>query len=364
MHIGLIYYGDLSIRTGGFLYDRKLVEGLSLRGDRISLFPLPWQTYPAHILDNFRGDLLERLRADPPNLILQDELNHPSLFLQNQRIRIQFQLPICSIIHHLRISEENPAILQWLYRQIERSYLESVDGWICNSQSTLEAAQNLTKRPPKAIIAYPGRDHIQPAISDVEISERAVAPGPLRLLFLGSVIQRKGLEILIQAVRDLPIGSWQLEIIGDDRIDPSLTARIQSKIHDLGLQNRIRWHGTLGDEEISTFLSTSHVLAVPSVFEGYGIVFLEAMGYGVVPIASYAGGPPELIDHGTNGFLVSPGDSSTLHQHLLLLNRDRQLLAKMAVQARERYLAQPTWGQTAASIQAFLHDFRNQIPSK
>jgi glycosyltransferase involved in cell wall biosynthesis len=171
------------------------------------------------------------------------------------------------------------------------------------------------------------------------------------------------LEVIIEALRDLPRDSWQLEVIGDDQVDPSLTRKIQAKVQQFGIQGQIRWRGALADAEVNVFLSTSHVLVVPSIFEGYGIVFLEAMGFGVVPIASDAGGPPELIDHGTNGFLISPGDSSTLHQHLLSLNRDRQLLAEMAIQARARYLLQPTWNQTASSIRGFLLDFRNQIPS-
>jgi len=244
VHIGLVYYGDLSIRTGGFLYDRKLVERLTAHGDRVSLYPLPWQSYSAHLLDNFRRELLERLRVDPPDLLLQDELNHPSLFLQNRRIRSRLHVPIYSIIHHLRISEQNSPLLRWIYRPIERSYLMGMDGWVCNSQSTLESAQILTRHTPSTIIAYPGRDHIQPAITESEITERALAPGPMRFVFLGSVIRRKGLETLILAIRHLPKDTWQLEIIGDDRVDPSLTTRIQSKIHTLGLQNRIRAYGS------------------------------------------------------------------------------------------------------------------------
>jgi glycosyltransferase involved in cell wall biosynthesis len=242
--------------------------------------------------------------------------------------------------------------------------LRGLDGWVCNSQSTLKAAQDLSRRTSNAIVAYPGRDHIQPEISDVEITERALAPGPLRLLFLGSVIQRKGLETLLQAVQDLPKDTWQLEVIGDDRVDPSLTRRIQTKVEQFGLQSQIRLHGALGDDEIKGFLFSSHVLAVPSVFEGYGIAFLEAMGYGVVPIASNAGGPPELIEHGSNGFLIPPGDVSALREHLHTLIVDRRFLTEIALQARARYLLQPTWDQTASDIRAFLLECIDRTPSE
>jgi hypothetical protein len=62
------------------------------------------------------------------DLLLQDELNHASLFLLNRRLRKEVRYPLVSIVHHLRSSERRPTWQNTLYRRIERNYLESMDG--------------------------------------------------------------------------------------------------------------------------------------------------------------------------------------------------------------------------------------------
>ena len=105
MHIGLLIYGDLNIRTGGFLYDRKLVEELGIRGHEVSIFSLPWRSYTAHLFDNLGTHLLDWLSKQKLDVLLQDELLHPSLFFLNSRVQKALAGPIISIVHHLRSSE-------------------------------------------------------------------------------------------------------------------------------------------------------------------------------------------------------------------------------------------------------------------
>ena len=72
MKIGLLIYGSLDTVSGGYLYDRKLVEYLRAQGDTVEIISLPWRNYAAHLMDNFRFRL-------PPglDLLIEDELNHP-----------------------------------------------------------------------------------------------------------------------------------------------------------------------------------------------------------------------------------------------------------------------------------------------
>ena len=93
MHIGLIIYGSLDTLTGGYLYDRLLVEHLRRQGDQVDIISLPWRTYGRHLGDNFSRNLYGRLRHAPFDALLQDELNHPSLFWLNQRLRRSCALP-------------------------------------------------------------------------------------------------------------------------------------------------------------------------------------------------------------------------------------------------------------------------------
>lgn len=80
------------------------------------LFSLPWRSWPRHLADNLRLNFAEQIIASAPDLLLQDELNHPSLAGLNRRLRARSAAPIVAIVHHLRADEEHPAIVMPLYR--------------------------------------------------------------------------------------------------------------------------------------------------------------------------------------------------------------------------------------------------------
>jgi len=79
MEIGLIIYGRLGTLTGGYIYDRMLVEHLQQRGHQVRVVSLARRPYPRQLLDNFSPELLSKLVSADFDLLLQDELNHPSL---------------------------------------------------------------------------------------------------------------------------------------------------------------------------------------------------------------------------------------------------------------------------------------------
>src|SRR6056297_3974643 len=129
MRVGLTLYGSLDERSGGFRYDRQLVAGLRRSGDTDEVVELPWRDYGRGLLDNGSRDLRRRLDVDV-DVMLQDELAHPSLVRTNDHL----SYPIVSIVHHLRASEQR--LLTPLHRAVERQYLASVDGVVCNSATT------------------------------------------------------------------------------------------------------------------------------------------------------------------------------------------------------------------------------------
>ncbi len=112
MRIGLIIYGSLDTLSGGYLYDRKLVEHLQSQGDTVEIISLPWRNYAAHLTDNLRFRL-------PPSvdILVQDELNHPSLIFAN---RGRHPYPVMSLVNHLRCSELRPTWQNVFYRWIEK----------------------------------------------------------------------------------------------------------------------------------------------------------------------------------------------------------------------------------------------------
>ncbi|HSF31790.1 MAG TPA: glycosyltransferase family 4 protein [Candidatus Tectomicrobia bacterium] len=354
MRIGLIIYGSLDTLTGGYLYDRMLVEHLRRQGDEVEIISLPWRTYRRHLADNFSLELCRRLRLAPVDALLQDELNHPSLVWLNWRLRRSVRYPIVSIVHLLRCSEPRPAWQNRLYRWVEAWYLRGVDGLIFNSQTTRIMVETLVGLNHPAVVAYPGRDHLPPTLTPAQIEARARRPGPLRVLFVGNVTPVKGLHILLRALAQLPSDTCCLTVVGSLAMDPIYVRRIRQQIAESGLTDRIRLLGACPNAEVAMHLTQSQVLAVPSLYEAFGIAYLEAMGFGLPVIASSAGAAHELIADTKHGFLIAPGDAATLAQHLHTLQQDRDGLRRMSLAAYQRAQLHPTWAESVARVRGLL----------
>ena len=122
-----------------------------------------------------------------------------------------------------------------------------------------------------------------------------------------------------------------------------------------GLSSHITFHSSLDSEHLIEKLKNAHVMVVPSSYEGFGIVYLEGMGFGLPAIGTTAGAASEIITHGKDGYLIEPENVMALAGHLAELNENRGLLAKMSLNAVKRYQVQPKWDETAKSIREFLY---------
>lgn len=364
MRIGLIVYGSLDRLSGGYLYDRMLVESLRGHGDRVEIISLPDSSYAHHIMHNFSSQLSQKLASLDCDLLLQDELNHPSLFMLNRRARKKVGYPIVSIVHHLRSCEEHPFWINIIYRLVERQYLSSLDGLICNSMATQKdiedlllsdklSSNNKSLKIP-CLIASPGGDRLHPEISRQEICQRASGEGALNLLFLGNIIPRKGLHVLLKSLKGSPANQFIINVVGDTEKDPTYYESVCRQIERYGLTGVVRFRGILSDSDLAGCMKTSHLLVMPSFYEGFGIAYLEGMGFGLPAIGTDRGGSGEIIRHGMDGFLVSPGDYAALAEYLTLLAKNRELLLKMSLAALDRYQTQPTWENSMENIRNFL----------
>ncbi|MBC7877763.1 MAG: glycosyltransferase family 4 protein [Anaerolineales bacterium] len=346
MKVGLVIYGSIDRLSGGYLYDRKLVEYLRAQGDTVEIISLPWRNYVAHLTDNFSFKL-------PPNLdiLIQDELNHPSLIAANQG---RHSYPIVSLVHHLRCSELRPQWQNSFYKIVEKKYLQSVDGFIFNSWTTKGVVNGLIVNEKPSIVAHPPTDRFDETISKSEIIERSKLEG-LRILFLGNVMERKGLHILLDAVKGLK-PKVRIDVIGSLTAEPQYAKQMKDFIAKNNLSSFIFLHDSLDNELLVEKLKQAHVLVVPSSYEGFGIVYLEGMGFGLPAIGTTAGAAGEIIEHGKTGYLIEPNDSESLAQHISLLASNRELLIELSLNARKRYIQQPAWNETASQIRAFLQN--------
>jgi glycosyltransferase involved in cell wall biosynthesis len=354
MNLGLVIYGSLEQRSGGYLYDRRLVEALRQSGDQVELISLPIRRYARNLLDNFDPQLRRRLQTGQYDLLLEDELNHPSLFWLNRRLRAA-GAPIVAIVHLLRSGEPRARSLNWIYRRIERAYLRSVSGAVFVSRATGAAVKALLGAEIPGVVAHPGRDLLNGRIDRQKIAARAAQAGPLRLVFLGNLIPRKGLHTVLNALQRLPPDAAQLNVIGSPDLHPRYASRIRRWIGRMNGQ--VELLGSLPHAAIQGHLMEAQLLVMPSAHEGFAIAYLEGMGCGLPAVAGLAGGSAELVRDGENGFLVPPNDPVVLAERLARLAGDRALLSELGQQALASFEAHPTWEQCADRVRSFLAEF-------
>lgn len=356
MRVGLIVYGDLETISGGYLYDRQLVRYLREQGDTVEVISLPWENYGRHLLHNFQPAYKHILQNGSYDLLIQDELNHPSLFWLNRRLNQKKRYPIVTIVHHLRANETHPRWQMAFYERVEKAYLCSVHGYIFNSQTTRTAVESLIAGQRPSVVAYPAADHLAGVFDRAAIPARAHEPGPIRLLFVGNLIPRKGVADLIAALERVPAGAWSLEIVGDTTVDPDYVRHLTRQVIRSGLHEWITWHGRLAEDALNELYNTSQLLVGPSIYEGFGIVYLEGMAHGLPAIASTGGAAKEIITSGDNGYLIPPGNVGLLADRILELHQDRHKLSIMSQSAFQRFLVHPTWEKSMTRARDFLRE--------
>jgi glycosyltransferase involved in cell wall biosynthesis len=354
MRIGLVLKGDLNMQSGGFLYDRTVVRYLRNRGNQVVTFTLPWCAYPLSLALNLSVSLFRRLRRTPVDVLIQDELAHPSLLILNRWLKTISVVPLVAIVHHLRCSELRAPWKNFLYRLVENKYLKSLDGFIFNSNATRQVVTHLLGDTKPAVLAPPGGDRFAVKVAENSVRARSFGEGPLKIVFLGNIIPRKELHTLISGLSLLEPGTWHLSVVGSWEADGAYAGLVRKEVQRSGLTPYVSFLGESPDRELACLLAESQVLAVPSSYEGFGIVYVEGMGFGLPVIAAHAGGAEDIVRDGINGFLVHPGDADAIARHLSALISDRGRLCAMSIEALRGFAVHPTWMETGERIHQFL----------
>jgi glycosyltransferase involved in cell wall biosynthesis len=354
MRVGLVIYGSLEPRSGGFLYDSRLVETLYKHGDEVEILSQGWMPYGFRVLQNEDRGFLDRMINGGFDLIIQDELNHPSLFAMNWKLKSRIRTPLVSIVHHLRVSEQTSRYFLPLIRTIEKKYLQSIDRFIFNSYTTRAEVTDLMGTEPIGLVAYPGKDLLTTGMLQNEIALRCKRLHPVRFVFAGNLIPRKGLISAVQALAKVKDLSWTFEIIGDPETDTTYTSHLRNTVNNLGLADRVLFHGRLEPAALFEHFQRSQVLLSPAQYEGFGITYVEAMSCGLPVIALNTGAAPEVIADGITGILVSPGDVEGLAGAIRRIISDQELLEKMSLAARERFNQFPAWAESMETIHTYL----------
>ncbi len=164
--------------------------------------------------------------------------------------------------------------------------------------------------------------------------------GRLRVLTVGRLVEKKGVEYAIRAVARIASRHPGVEhtIIGDGPLHTPLSALVR----ELGMEDRVRMVGSKQREEVIAAMERSHVLLAPSVTasdgdqEGIPVVLMEAMATGLPVLSTRHTGIPELVEDGVTGFLVEERDVEGLAEKLTRVAEDREAYSRVAVAGRQR----------------------------
>lgn len=356
MKIGLVIYGRLDTLTGGYLYDREMVAALGKRGHRVAVVSLPVVPYPLRPALNWQWLWTTARMPAGLDVLIQDELCHPSLIRLNAERRGR-RCPVVTLVHQVLCDEPRAPWQNRLLRWVEKRYLDGVDGFIFNSRTTRDTVWRLTASDRPHVVAPPGGDRLGPRSTPKTIALWAQDSGALRLFFLGNLIPRKGLLPLIDALAGLPRDTWTLRVAGRLDMDRAHVRRVRQALRYWGLTDRVQLLGPQEGSSLADELARAQVLCMPYAYEGFGMATLEAQGFGLPVVGSRAGATRELVESGVNGYLVHPGDHAAVRQAVADLHQDRPALARMSLAARRRFDAHPTWEGSMGRLASFLENF-------
>jgi len=347
VRIVFIIPGDINLPTGGFRYDRSIIQEWQALGHKIDLICLTG-SYPLPSSEELAADLDAINNIPAADIAVVDGLAggaHPQLLEMLSRL-----MPVVALVHHpLCLETGLDADTSEKLKHSEAAGLAHVSGIVTTSRQTARTVSELF-----AISDTP-LQFIEPGVKRGGFSEPS-DKGPVQLLCVGSVIERKGHDILTLALKGLRDLDWHLDCIGKTDLQPDHFSKVTSLVKDCGLTDRISFKGAVSATELKQVYNSAHVFVLPSLYEGYGMVFAEAIASGLPVIGTLAGAIPDTVPPGC-GVLVPPGDVEALAQALetMISNPDRRQAFRIAaMNAADSF---PTWHDSARKFSEFLEQF-------
>lgn len=184
---------------------------------------------------------------------------------------------------------------------------------------------------------------------------------PVRLLHVGRLHRVKGQSVLLEALRRLDEQGVRFECVivgdGDER------SRLESLAGQLGLRDRVKMTGSLGQAEVRAMYANADIFVLPSFSEGLPVVLMEAMAMQLPVVASRITGIPELVEDGVSGLLVTPGLAAPLADALIQLARDPELRERMGRAGRDKVCREFEVAASAELLAALFRQQRSTVPT-
>lgn len=335
--------GRLTEATGGYGYDRRLIEGLGSLGWEITVhsldcsFPLPTQQALAEAA---------AVLASLPDgaLVLIDGLalgGMPEVVgTHSARLRL------IGLIHHPLALENGlaPAVADQL-RRSEEAALRCMRRVIVTSAHTRDGLASYGVASARISVVEPGTDAAPLA--------RGSQDDSCEMLCVANVIPRKGHDLLIEALADLQHLDWHLTCVGSLQRSQETAAALRRRIAMAGLEARIRMTGELDGSDLEQCFQAADLFVLPTRYEGFGMVVAEALARGLPVVATRTGAIPDLVLPDA-GIVLPPEDVGALRNALSFLLTDPNELVRFAQGARAARARLPGWSHACANAARIL----------
>lgn len=345
--------------AGGYdLYCKDLVEWFNARGHQVSVltslgnearYPYrverrlslvkEWTSWAVH-RTRIRNSLVlkQHLQAHPADLVVFSDPRFVAGY--DMLAQIMGRVPTALIVGDPGIFQTVPASRRSWHRIVngllprmaglQPFQLPCVDVAIANSRYTLARCES-SGVARSCVCIYNGI----PAPSGTA-PEPPPIPAEPQLLFVGRVVEQKGLHIALEALSILKTRDGltpRLTLIGAR--DSEYLTHLKTLAAEQGLSPQLDIRGWVARGELDALYAQFSIFVHPHIAsEAFGLTNVEAMRQGLVVITSDLGGPAEIVVHGRNGFLIPPGDATALADCIKALLQDRPLMARL----RERAL--------------------------
>ena len=346
MCILFVIPGDINLPTGGYRYDTEIINAWKTFGIDVELislegnYPFPSQQDKANELDAIKGF------PEADIAVVDGLLGGASLEFMSALSKM---MPVTALIHHPLclengLDEETAQAL----KASEQEGLEFVSQIITTSPATTKTVADLFGFDSNKIYT------VLPGVKRTQVSQGSKSK-TVHLLCVGSVIERKGHKTLLKALGQLEELDWRLDCYGSTKFDEELFDELQDITNKEALSKKVTFHGAVSDETLEAAYAKSDVFVLPSLFEGYGMVYAEAIVRGLPVIATTAGAIPDTVPK-TCGILVEPENITMLSQALEQIICDKDLRNNYKQGALNAAADFPTWQSSASRFAEILED--------
>ncbi|MGE3332452.1 MAG: glycosyltransferase family 4 protein [Rhodospirillaceae bacterium] len=330
--------GDPETLTGGYVYARRLKDALPAAGWTVRLLSWP-ASFPYPAPEDLQAVRASLTALPPSATVLIDGLAYGAV---PRSILDGLNLHIVALVHHPLARESGIAPADAAhFEKTERAALTLAERVVVTSPATAQTlAQDFGVPPSKLHVALPGTAR----------APRATGAGDVPLILtVGTLTPRKGHDVLIAALAEVADLPWKSQIVGSKERDLATTALLRKLIEHHNLGRRITLAGEMSGDALQDTYGRADIFALASRYEGYGMVFAEALAHGL-PIAACAAGAVSETVPNDAGLLTPPDDIRAFAGTLRRMLTDRALRSRMADAAWRHGQTLPQWSDTAAAV--------------